>query len=124
MANTLELKPNEVHTLTLGIVNAETGLVEPAPMGNVFYAKSPSPAVDATVGVDAAGAPAVIVRAMTMPDPKTKTIVIPVTDSAGNKATEITVNYPVPVASGEITLNMTGDTVTDQPLPPPAALPL
>jgi hypothetical protein len=117
MANTIELKPADVYTITIGIVNSQTGLVEPAPVGDVFSAVSPSPAVEATIGVDADGKPAVIVRALTMPDANTMGIVIPVTDSAGDVATSVTVNYAVPVASGDITLNMAGAVVTAQPAP-------
>ena len=118
MPYALKLTPTEVHTITLGVVNKASGVVEPVPAGDVITAESPNPAIEAVVGVDAAGAVALVVRALMLPDTGTASVVIPVKDSAGNVATELTVEYLVPPASGDLVLDMTGAAVTEQPMPP------
>lgn len=119
--NVINLTPTEVHTITLGVVNKDTGLIEAPAVGDVFKVVSPNKAISATLGVNDAGAQVVIVRPVAMPDSSTASVVIPVTDSAGNTALDLTVNYPVPPATGALCLNMAGDVVTTQPMPPPAA---
>lgn len=114
---TITLKPTEIHTIPLGIVDPNTNQSVPVPSGDVFSASSSSGSVSATIGTDASGAPALIVNALTLPGPSTMGVVVEVTDSAGDVAVDLTVDYPVPASPGDIVLNTGGDVVTSQAAP-------
>jgi hypothetical protein len=114
---TIVLKSTEVHTLTIGLVDPTTNQPEPFPAGDTFAASSSSPAVGAAIGSDANGAPALIVNALTLPSANTMGIIVEVTDSAGDVAVDLTVDYPVPPVAGDIVLNTGGDVITTQPAP-------
>jgi hypothetical protein len=103
--------------MTIGLANPATGAVEALPSGDTFTATSSSPAVGAAIASDSAGAPTLVVNALTAPDPNTPTATVTVNDSAGDVAVELTVNYPVPPVAGDITLDVAGAVVTTQAAP-------
>jgi len=112
---TITLKPTDVYTWPLSIVDPATGQTEPLPAGEVFTATSTSPAVLATVNAAADGSPELVVKAATLPDANTLGIKVEVTDSTGDVAVDLTVDYPVPAAPGDITLGPAS--LTQQPAP-------
>ncbi len=116
MAN-IELKPTDVWTISLGLVNAATGAVEPIPSGDVFSVTTSSPAIGAEIGTDANGNPAVVLKALTLPDATTMGMNFTVTDSNGDVAVVQGVDYPAPPVAGDITLNVAGAVVSSQPAP-------
>jgi hypothetical protein len=116
MADTITLKPTDVYTITIGLVDA-SGAVVPVPAGDVFSATSSSPAIAATIGTDANGNPALIVNALTLPDANTMGMTVTISDSAGDVADTLTVDYPVPPAPDDITLAVPAAVVSTQPEP-------
>jgi hypothetical protein len=117
MTNTITLKDTDVYTITIGLVDAATGIVMPFSPGDTFSAASSDPAIGAAIGLDANGNPALVVRALTLPDANTASSMVTVTDSAGDVAAELTVLYPVPPAVGDIVLDVATAAVTAQPAP-------
>lgn len=116
------LLPTDVYTIpitipiTITTINPMLGATEP-----VFTAVSSSPAVGATIGADANGAPVLVVNALTEPDANTATgITVEVSDSAGDVAVILEVPYPVPVVPGDIMLDLAAAVVTEQAAPTPA----
>ena len=109
---TLVLKATEVHTIPLELISEADGSIQPNPAGNTFFAISDDPAVSATID----GTPALVVNAVSLPNAATPIATVTVTDSAGNAAYTLMVDYPVPVVS-DIGLNLAGDVITEQPAP-------
>lgn len=114
----IELKPTDTWTIALGIVDPATGAVEPIPAGDVFsVGETSSPAIEATIGTTADGKPAVLLRALTLPDANTMGMSFTVTDSNGDVALKQGVDYPAPAQPGDITLDIAGAVVGTQPAP-------
>jgi hypothetical protein len=113
----ITLKPTDVYTFALGLAAAD-GSVEPIPAGDTFSVSSSlSEVVPGSIGQDADGAPTLIVNALTLPSPATASMVLTLSDSAGDTALELGVDYPEPVAPGNITANVAAATVTTQDAP-------
>lgn len=112
---TITLKPTDVYTIPISIVDPATNQPEPIPAGDKFSAASSSPAVSATIGTDSNGSPTLILNALTLPNEHTMGVVVEVSDSAGDVAVDLTVDYPVPAEPGEITLGTAA--ITEQPAP-------
>lgn len=112
---TITLKPTDIYTIPISIVDPTTNQPEPIPAGDKFSAASSSPAVSATIGADDNGSPTLILNALTLPSPATMGVVVEVSDSAGDVAVDLTVDYSVPVVPGDITLGAA--VITDQPAP-------
>lgn len=75
-----ELPNDEVVTITIKTTNS-AGMTEPVPTGDVFTAVSSNPAsLNAVIGTDASGNPALVVNALVQASPN---ISVTVSDSAG-----------------------------------------
>jgi len=114
---TITLLPTDIYTITISLINPTSGQPEPVPAGDVFSASASSPAISATIGTDAAGNPALFINAVTLPDANTMGINVSVSDSAGDVAATLTVDYPVPAQPGDNTLDTTNAVVTAQAAP-------
>lgn len=99
---TLTLLATDVQTITLGLVQDGTTTTAPIPAGDTFSATSPSPAIGVAVSGDA-----VTVNALTLPSTNTMGMAFDVTDSAGDTALTVIVNYPVPPVVDDITGTVT-----------------
>ena len=116
----ITLTPTDVHHLSIGIVDPATQNAEPVPAGDTFSAVSSSPAIGATIDLDANGNQEVVINALTLPSAATMGQTVTVTDSAGDVAAVQAVDYPVPVTPvpGDIVLGVSNDaTVTTQAAP-------
>jgi hypothetical protein len=107
----------DVHTIDLDLVNDATGASDPIPAGDTFTATSPSIALNVTTSPTGGttGGPALVISAATLPSANTMGMTFPVTDSAGDVALTVIVNYPEPPVVNDITLGT--DTVSTQPAP-------
>ena len=74
-------------------------------------------AIEGTIGTDAAGAPAVVLHALTLPSVNTMGMNITVSDSAGDVVLVQGVDYPVSAAPGDITLDLSNAVVSTQTAP-------
>jgi hypothetical protein len=108
---TLTIKSTEIHTIPLELISETDGTTVTIPAGDTFTASSASPAISATITGDS-----LVVNALTLPSANTASMVVTVTDSDGDVAYTLTVNYPVPVVD-DIAANLTADVVTAQPAP-------
>ena len=108
---TIDLIATAVHTISLGLTSEADGSTIPIPAGDTFSATSPSPALN--VAIDNT-ADTLMVNALTLPSANTASMAFDVTDSNGDVALSVTVNYPVPVIND---ITSTGDVVTAQPAP-------
>lgn len=113
MAN-YELPNDEIDTITIKTQNA-AGTTEPAPAGDVFTVVSSNPAsLNAVLGTDAGGAPAVVMNALVQESPG---ITVTVSDSAGLSAFVLTVDIVVDVTPTNIILDIADATHTSQAVP-------
>ena len=113
----IELKDTDTYLVTIVLLNAATGQPEPVAAGDVFTAASSSPALGATITADANGNPAVMINALTLPDANTMGMTVTISDSAGDVAFVQTVDYPVPLTPGDISLDVAAAVVGTQPAP-------
>ena len=115
---TLTLLPTDVQVIALGLVQDGTTTAAPIPAGDTFAAVSPSPAIGVVVDNTA---DTVTVNALTLPSANTMGMTFPVTDSAGDTAMNVVVNYPpLPVVddiSGTVTVTANGQPAPTAPGP-------
>ena len=114
----ITLLSTDVYTIPISIVDAATGQPEPIPAGDTFSASSSSAAVSAAVAADSNGSPTLVVNALTLPSENTMGITVEVTDSAGDVAVDLVVDYPVPAAPGDIVLGAAVVTTQTAPTKP------
>lgn len=102
--------------LTIPIQTTDNaGTVEPMPAGDVFTAASSDPAsLQAVIGTDAGGNPAVIVNALVR---AASNVTVTVTDSAGLIAATQVFDIVSDAADTNIVLNVGGATHTTQAVP-------
>lgn len=102
--------------LTIPIQTTDNaGTVEPMPAGDVFTAASSDPAsLQAVIGTDAGGNPAVVVNALVR---AASNVTVTVTDSAGLIAATQVFDIVADAADTNIVLNVAGATHTTQPVP-------
>ena len=109
-----ELPNDEVVTITIQTTDS-AGTVEPVPAGDVFTAVSSLPAsLGATIGVDASGAPALILTPLVQASPG---IIVTVSDSAGLVQAVQIVDIVADVADTNIILDVSAATHVSQPVP-------
>jgi hypothetical protein len=109
-----ELPNDEVVTITIQTTNS-AGTVEPVPTGDVFTVVSSNPtSLGATVGVDASGAPAVVLTPLVQTSPN---ITITISDSAGLPALTQLVDIVEDVTPSNIILDLADATHVSQPVP-------
>lgn len=129
--------PNIIATGTylvpLALVVDATGALAPVPAGDTFVATiagagaasiaatpTPLPAgvtVPGAGGTSVGGEPGLLINAITLPDANTMGMTVTVTDSGGDVACTITVNYPVPPVVDDITADVANTVVGTQPAP-------
>lgn len=109
-----ELPNDEVVTITIKTTNS-VGTVEPAPAGDVFSVTSSAPAsLQAVIGADAGGNPAVVLTPLVRVSPG---ITVTVTDKAGLTAATQVVDIVVDVTPTNIILDVADATHVSQPVP-------
>ncbi len=108
-----ELPNDEVLTVTIHTTDA-AGDTVPAPAGDVFTAASSSPSLNVVIGVDGAGAPALIVNALVQVSPN---ITVTVADSAGLTQAVQIFDIVADVAPANVVLDLVGATHVAQPVP-------
>ena len=128
--------PNIISTGTylipLGLVADASGAVAPVPTGDVFTAAVTGPgaasiaAVPAPLpagaalpdgGTSVGGEPGLLINAVALPDANTMGMVVTVSDSDGDVACTITVNYPVPPVVEDVVADIANTLVGTQPAP-------
>ncbi len=108
-----ELPNDEVLTVTIHVTDM-AGDTVPAPVGDTFTAVSSSPSLNAGIGVDAAGHPALVVNALVQLSPN---ITVTVSDSAGLTNASQIFDIVADVAPANIVLDLVGATHVAQPVP-------
>jgi hypothetical protein len=110
----LELEDDVVATITIGTTNS-AGVVEPVPVGDTFSVVSSKPAsLQAAIGVDKSGNPAVVLTPLVQASPG---ITITVSDSKGLAALQQIVDIVPDVTPTNILLDIAGMTTASQPAP-------
>src|SRR4029077_16845501 len=104
LMTTITPKPTDVYAIPLSILNSKTGQIGPIPAGEVFTATSSSSAIGASITEALDGSPQLIVYPLTLPSANTMGIKVEVTVSTGDVAVDLTVDYAMPAAPGDITL--------------------
>jgi hypothetical protein len=113
MAN-FELQDDKVYTIPI-LTRDAAGDVVAAPAGDTFSVVSSNPAsLDATVGADANGAPAVVLTPMVQASPN---LTVTVSDSAGLEVDTQGFDIVGDLTPKAIGLDLSGATTTDQPVP-------
>lgn len=107
--------PND-QVLTASIhVTDNAGGMEPAPAGDVFTVVSSNPAsLNAVLGADAAGGPAVVMNAMVAAGTG---YTVTVSDAAGLASSVTTVDIVADKTPANLMLDMVDSTHTKQPVP-------
>jgi hypothetical protein len=109
-----EIPNDEVFTFTIHTATA-TGTIEPAPAGDVFAVVSSNPtSLGVAIGVDASGAPALIVTPLVQLSPG---ISVTVSDSAGLAQDVQMFDIVADVTPTNVVLDLAGGTHTAQPVP-------
>jgi|SRR5712671_2517644 len=113
MAN-LQLKNDVIETIPI-LTKDAAGDVVPAPAGDVFSVVSSNPAsLNAAIGVDVAGHPAVVINALVQLSPG---LSFTVSDSAGLTAFREDVDIVADVTPTAVGLDLTNITSAPQPVP-------
>lgn len=113
MAN-FELANDQVTTVPIHTANS-AGVMEPAPAGDLFHAVSSNLAsLNAVIGADATGGPAVVMNALVQGSPG---ITVTVTDDAGLQSFVLTVDIVADLTPTAIMLDVGGATHVAQPVP-------
>lgn len=109
-----ELANDTVATITIHTTDSN-GDVEPVPAGDVFTVVSSNPtSLGAAIGVDAAGAPAVILTPLVKASPN---LTITVSDSSGLAQAIQLVDVVPDVTDRNIVLDLVDAKTTTQPVP-------
>lgn len=109
-----ELPNDAVATITIRTTNSD-GTVEPVPAGDVFTVVSSNPtSLGATIGVDAFGAPAVVLTPLVAASPN---LTITVSDSSGLAQAIQLVDIVVDVKDTNILLDIADAATKPQPVP-------
>lgn len=114
MAN-YQLKNDSIDTITIKEVVDATGAPAPVSPGDVFTAASgDTAAVNAVIGTDAAGNPALVINALVQ---AASGITITVSDAMGAKAATLVVDVVADVVPVDIVLDVADATHAPQPVP-------
>ncbi len=109
-----ELPSDKVATISIKTTDAG-GAVEPYPPGDVFSVTSSAPAsLQAAIGADASGNPAVVLTPLVQASPN---ITIVVSDSAGLSQAQQIVDVVVDVTDTNIILDVADAVLASQPTP-------
>jgi hypothetical protein len=113
MAN-FQLQNDLIYTFTIHVENA-AGALEPAPVGDTFTVVSSAPAsLNAVIGADAAGNPAVVANALVVAGTG---YTITTSDSAGLKVAVDTMDIVADTTPTQIALDTVDATTTSQAVP-------
>lgn len=109
-----ELPNDEIVTITIKTTNT-VGVVEPAPLGDVFTVVTSKPlSLLSHVGADSGGNPAIVLTPVVQVSPD---ITVTVTDSAGLSAATLVVDIVQDVTPTNIILDVADATHVSQPVP-------